>query len=69
MNNELLKTIKNLAQAEGYKDVCHEQGQNDSMPSTEVLKEIVQLLRSILFPGFFGQSPIGLKLSQYPGRR
>ena len=28
------------------------------MPSTEVLKEIVQLARSILFPGYFGDSAV-----------
>jgi len=65
MNSELLNTIKILSQTEGYKDVCHEQGQNDSMPSTEVLKEIVQLSRSILFPGFFGDSAVNNQTMLY----
>lgn len=65
MNSELLNTIKILSQAEGYKDVCHEQRQNDSMPSTEVLKEIVQLSRSILFPGFFGDSGVNNQTMLY----
>jgi len=58
MDNELIDTIKKLSQLEGFKDVYHEQGSNDSMPSTEVLKEIVQLARSILFPGYFGNSAV-----------
>jgi len=58
MDNDLIDTIKKLSQLEGFKDVCHEQGSNDSMPSTEVLKEIVQLARSILFPGYFGDSAV-----------
>jgi len=58
MDNDLLDTIKKLSQLEGFKDVCHEQGSNDSMPSTEVLKEFVQLARSILFPGYFGDSGV-----------
>jgi len=58
MDNDLLDTIKKLSQLEGFKDVYHEQGSNDSMPSTEVLKEIVQLARSILFPGYFGDSAV-----------
>lgn len=58
MNNELLKTIEILSQMEGYKDVCHEKGQNDPMPSIGVLQEIVLLARSILFPGFFGDSDV-----------
>jgi len=58
MDNDLIDTIKKLSQLEGFKDVCHEQGSNDSMPSTEVLKEFVQLARSILFPGYFGDSAV-----------
>jgi len=58
MDNDLIDTIKKLSQLEGFKDVCHEQGSNDSMPSTEVLKEIVQLARAILFPGYFGDSAV-----------
>jgi serine O-acetyltransferase len=58
MENDLLDTIKKLSQLEGFKDVCHEQGSNDAMPSTDVLKEVVQLARSILFPGYFGDSAV-----------
>ena len=58
MDNDLIETIKKLSRLEGFKDVYHEQGSNDSMPSTEVLKEIVQLARSILFPGYFGDSAV-----------
>src|SRR5665647_3058110 len=58
MNNELLDTIKKLSQSEGYKDICHKQGKNDPLPSVDVLKEIVQLSRSILFPGYFGDAGV-----------
>jgi len=58
MNSDLLDTIKKLSQLDGFKDVCHEQGSNDAMPSTDVLKEIVKLTRSILFPGYFGDSAV-----------
>jgi serine O-acetyltransferase len=58
MDNDLLDTIKKLSELEGFKDVCHEQGNNDAMPSTYVLQEIVQLARSILFPGYFGDSAV-----------
>ena len=58
MDNDLIETIKKLSVLEGFKDVYHEQGSNDSMPSTEVLKEIVQLARAILFPGYFGDSAV-----------
>jgi len=50
---------------EGFKDVCHEQGNNDLMPSTDVLKEVVQLARSILFPGYFGDSAVNSNTMMY----
>jgi serine O-acetyltransferase len=65
MNNELLDSIKKLSQLEGFKDVCHEQSNNEPMPSTDVLKEIVQLARSILFPGYFGDSAVNSKTMMY----
>jgi len=58
MDTDLLNTIKKLSQLDGFKDVCYEQGNNDAMPSTSVLQEIVQLTRSILFPGYFGDSAV-----------
>ena len=58
MQKDLLETIKKLSQLEGFKDVCHEKGNNDTMPSIDVLQEIVQLARSILFPGYFGDSAV-----------
>ena len=58
MENVLLDTIKKLSQAEGFKDVFHEHDCNDAMPSIDVLHEIVQLARSILFPGYFGDSAV-----------
>ena len=58
MNKNLLDTIEKLSQIEGFQDVCHEHGTNDTMPSTEVLQEIVQLSRSILFPGYFGDAAV-----------
>jgi len=58
MNKELLDTIKKLSQIEGSQDVCHEDGTNDTMPSTDVLMEIVQITRSILFPGYFGDAAV-----------
>lgn len=64
MNNELLDTIKKLSQPEGFKDICHENG-GDAMPSTEVLEEIVQIARSILFPGYFGDSAVNAKTMMY----
>ena len=47
MNKNLLDTIKKLSDVEGFKDVCHQQNENNPMPSVEVLTEIVQIIRAI----------------------
>jgi Serine acetyltransferase len=65
MNKSLLETIKKLSETEGFQDVCHVHGTNDTMPSTVVLQEVVQLARSILFPGYFGDSAVNSHTMMY----
>lgn len=65
MNNKLLSTIKKLAEVKSFEDVCHHQNENNPMPSLIVLKEIVQLIRSILFPGYFGDAGVNSNTMLY----
>ncbi len=65
MNKELLETIQKLSHVDSFKNVCNEHGQDDAMPSTIVMKEIVQLIRSILFPGYFGDSAVNNRTLLY----
>lgn len=65
MNDNLFLTIQKLSELEGFKDVCHQQLENHPMPSIEVLKEIVQLSRSILFPGYFGDAAVNPRTMMY----
>jgi serine O-acetyltransferase len=65
MDKGLLETIKKLSETEGFQDVCHVHGTNDTMPSTVVLQEVVQLARSILFPGYFGDSAVNAHTMMY----
>jgi serine O-acetyltransferase len=58
MREELKHTIAALSQLEGIKDVCHEKNGDHPMPSIEVLAEIVQISRSVLFPGFYGKADV-----------
>lgn len=53
----ILDAIKKLSDTDSFKDVCHESG-NNPMPSADILKEIVLLTRSVLFPGYFGDAAI-----------
>ncbi|MBP7274450.1 MAG: serine acetyltransferase [Saprospiraceae bacterium] len=65
MNKRTLDTIKKLADIESFKDICHQQTQNFPMPSVEVLAEIVQLTRAILFPGYFGDADVNSRTMLY----
>jgi serine O-acetyltransferase len=65
MNKKLLDTIKKLSDVESFQDICHQQQHNHPMPSQNALKEIVQLTRAILFPGYFGDADVNSKTMLY----
>lgn len=65
MEKKLLDTIKKLSDIESFRDVCHQQSHDHPMPSVDVLNEIVQLIRSILFPGYFGNASVNSKTMLY----
>ena len=53
----LKATIEQLSREESYQSVCHRHYPDQPMPSSRVLGEIVDLLREIVFPGYYGDSP------------
>jgi len=65
MNSALKETIKKLSQPEGFREICHECGAKDSMPSADILKEVVLTVRSILFPGYFGNPEVNEQSMEY----
>jgi len=58
MNKSIQETIRQLSDIENFKNICHERADNLPMPSIEVLSEIVQITRSLLFPGYFGDAAV-----------
>ena len=44
-SKKTLEAIKKLADTGNIQEVCHKQTHNNPMPSVEVLKEIVMLIR------------------------
>lgn len=54
----LAQTVEELSTYNSLKGVFHEHRDGDPLPSGKVLKEIVELCRSILFPGFYGKSTV-----------
>ncbi len=65
MDKRLLNTIQQLADYESCKTVCHEQFESEPMPSADALKEVVMLVRSLMFPGYFGSTSIDKDSTPY----
>ncbi|WP_291859903.1 serine O-acetyltransferase EpsC [Marinilabilia sp.] len=53
----LKETIDQLSREESYQSVCHRHYPDQPMPSSRILSEIVDLLREVVFPGYYGDSP------------
>lgn len=62
---QLKQTVDELSSEKSLKGLFHEHRDGDPLPSARDLEEIVQLIRSILFPGFFGNSIVHLHTVQY----
>ncbi|WP_321285382.1 serine O-acetyltransferase EpsC [uncultured Sunxiuqinia sp.] len=52
------KTVDQLSEPQSYDQVCHEHRLGEPLPSTEKLAQIVNMLREILFPGYFGNTSL-----------
>lgn len=65
MNKKILDTIKTLSDIDGFKDVCHQHNDLIPMPSVDVLNDAVKLIRSILFPGYYGNAAVNSKTMLY----
>lgn len=61
----LTETIDRLSRQGSLKVLFHQHRDGDPLPSGKALKEIIELARSILFPGFFGHSTINSTTLKY----
>jgi serine O-acetyltransferase len=52
----LSEVVESLCHPDSYRGVYHQPSFGSPMPSVELLSEIVERLRSVLFPGFFKES-------------
>ncbi len=58
VNETLLKTVDELSFSDSYSSVYQVSSHELPMPDAKVLEEIVNLLRQIIFPGYFGTANI-----------
>jgi serine O-acetyltransferase len=63
--HNLAEIIKTLSDKDSIKTVCHQQHEDSALPSVPVLEEIVNITRSIIFPGYFGNSSVNIHNLKY----
>lgn len=61
----LSTTVGELSQEDSYKEFRHEHTEGVPLPSGEVLHQIVDLARGIIFPGYYGNSSVNRETIGY----
>lgn len=54
----LKSAVAALSQGEGLKNMCHMRWQGEPLPSQSMIMQIIELARSVIFPGFFGSDGV-----------
>ena len=65
IKTKIEETIRSLSDPFSYSQVYHQPRYEEPMPSIDALKEMVDILREIIFPGYFGLSSIKPDTMQY----
>ena len=65
MTQILTRTVEELSEKESLQGLFHEHRDGDPLPSSKALEEIIDLSRSILFPGYFGKSTVNINTIRY----
>lgn len=61
----LNETVRQLSDHESLKGLFHQHQDNNPLPSGDVLSEIIQLVRGILFPGYYGHASVNIQTISY----
>ncbi len=65
-HEELIKdVVAQLSHPEGLKNMCHMHWQGEPLPSQSTITKIIDLSRSVIFPGFFGDDEVNSYNIQY----
>jgi serine O-acetyltransferase len=59
--DRIRRITEELCRRESYLPVYHESLHHKSLPSVDTLSEVIELFRSVLFPGYFTQAEITLE--------
>jgi serine O-acetyltransferase len=58
ISREIDQMIRELARPESFRMVCHAHRQGEALPSIKNLARIIDLIREIIFPGYFGNTSL-----------
>ncbi len=65
LTQTLTQTVEELSEPESLRGLFHQHRDGNPLPSLRALEEIIELSRSILFPGFYGKSTVNMKTIRY----
>ena len=62
---QLTKTVDELSKPQTLQGLFHEHRDGDPLPSSKELEEIIELTRSILFPGFYRMTSVNIQTIRF----
>ena len=65
INQTLTQAIEQLSAGDSLQGIFHQHREGDPLPSSKALGEIIELSRTILFPGYFGKSTVNSQTIKY----
>lgn len=61
----ITRAVEELSESQSYKGLFHQHRDGDPLPSAQSLLRVVDLARSILFPGYYGNSTVCSQTLRY----
>ncbi len=61
----MTQTVDELSESESLKGLFHQHRDGNPLPSGKALEEIIELSRSIIFPGYYGKSTVNTRTIRY----
>lgn len=61
----LTQAVDDLSESTSYKGLFHQHCDGEPFPSAKVLCKIIELIRAILFPGYYGNSKVNRRTVNY----
>lgn len=61
----LTQAVDELSESESYKGLFHQHKDGEPLPSARALCDVIELARSILFPGYYGNSTVNSRTINY----